>query len=84
MANNSGGAQQSGKRTPVPGTGSMGASTNTSGGGDSAGNTQPQQAGTEAEDTSGESLEAQLKAELDSLVKRWMPKMVFIHVSIRD
>lgn len=58
----------------------MGASTNTSGG-DTTGNTQPQQTGTEAEGTSGESLEAQLKAELDSLVKRWMPKMVFIHVS---
>lgn len=66
--------QQSGKRTPVPGVGSMGASASNSAGDAS---------GTEANDGSGESLEAQLKAELDSLVKRWMPKMVFIHPPTR-
>ncbi|XP_055625411.1 trafficking protein particle complex subunit 11 isoform X2 [Toxorhynchites rutilus septentrionalis] len=33
----------------------------------------------EAGEPSSENLETQLKAELNCLVKRWMPKMVFIH-----
>ncbi|XP_058829687.1 trafficking protein particle complex subunit 11 isoform X2 [Topomyia yanbarensis] len=46
--------------------------------GDSS-NTQPGEAGELADN-----LEAQRKTELDSLVKRWMPKMVFIHPPTRN
>lgn len=63
---------QSGKGTPVP------AGINSTS--DSTSNTQP--SGIDPSDPTGENVEAKLKAELDSLVKRWMPKMVFIHVSI--
>lgn len=35
-------------------------------------------------DTASQDVQAQLKAELDSLVNRWMPKMVFIHPPTRN
>ncbi|XP_021696133.1 trafficking protein particle complex subunit 11 isoform X2 [Aedes aegypti] len=64
---------QSGKGTPVP----PGMNSTS----DSTSNTQP--SGIDPSDPTGENVEAKLKAELDSLVKRWMPKMVFIHPPTR-
>ena len=65
---------QSGKGTPIPGVMVNSSDAATS-------NTQP--SGVDSSDSTGsDGLEAKRKAELDSLVKRWMPKMVFIHVSM--
>uniref|UniRef100_A0A1Q3F724 Trafficking protein particle complex subunit 11 n=1 Tax=Culex tarsalis TaxID=7177 RepID=A0A1Q3F724_CULTA len=44
----------------------------------------PSETSDQADATGSESLEAQLKAELDALVKRWMPKAVFIHPPTRN
>lgn len=41
----------------------------------------PSETSDQVDQAGNESHEAQLKAELDALVKRWMPKAVFIHVS---
>ncbi|XP_055529161.1 trafficking protein particle complex subunit 11 isoform X2 [Wyeomyia smithii] len=60
-----------GKGTPVP--------MNISAGSNETSNTQLGEAG-----ENQESREAQLKAELDTLIKRWMPKMVFIHPPTRN
>nr|XP_029726510.1 trafficking protein particle complex subunit 11 isoform X1 [Aedes albopictus] len=66
---------QSGKGTPIPGVMVNSSDAATS-------NTQP--SGVDSSDSTGsDGLEAKRKAELDSLVKRWMPKMVFIHPPTR-
>ncbi|XP_062553378.1 trafficking protein particle complex subunit 11 isoform X2 [Armigeres subalbatus] len=70
----SSGGTQSGKGTPLPAAGNS-----TS---DSASNTQHPGV-VDSSDPTGESQEAKLKAELNALVKRWMPKMVFIHPPTR-
>ncbi|XP_053683190.1 trafficking protein particle complex subunit 11 [Sabethes cyaneus] len=64
-----------GKGTPVPASVPVGSSEFSS-------NTQPGEAG--ENQLSQETRDAQQKAELDSLIKRWMPKMVFIHPPTRN